>query len=136
MRVRVSAEQPPNAEVRTFSVSRHMLALQQHPLLSITALALAAKVASTTLLKLASRLGPFDSSSEERWDTVYFLKIAREGYQYEQQAAFMPGLPVLMRTAGRFSDHNALLSGMVWSAIAGVGAALCLYKYVKSSGIV
>ena len=33
-----------------------------------------------------------------RWDAVYFLGIAeRGGYAFEQEFAFFPGLPLLMR---------------------------------------
>ncbi|KAI9227415.1 MAG: GPI mannosyltransferase 2 [Piptocephalis tieghemiana] len=32
-----------------------------------------------------------------RWDAVYFVHIAQEGYVYEQEHAFFPGLPLAMR---------------------------------------
>ena len=32
-----------------------------------------------------------------RWDSIYFLKIAHDGYQWEQQYAFFPLYPLLMR---------------------------------------
>ena len=36
-----------------------------------------------------------------RWDAVYFLKLAERGsYAYEQEFAFFPGLPILMRALG------------------------------------
>ncbi|GJJ06428.1 hypothetical protein Clacol_000620 [Clathrus columnatus] len=32
-----------------------------------------------------------------KWDAIHYLHIAQEGYQYEYQFAWMPGLPVLLR---------------------------------------
>ena len=31
-----------------------------------------------------------------KWDAVYFLKIAKEGYTYEQYVAFLPFYPRLL----------------------------------------
>lgn len=35
-----------------------------------------------------------------KWDAVYFLDIAQNGYQYEQNMAFFPLLPLLVRSLG------------------------------------
>ncbi|GMH34304.1 hypothetical protein BSKO_02138 [Bryopsis sp. KO-2023] len=36
------------------------------------------------------------------WDSVYFVRIARCGYEFEQTHAFFPGFPWLVRTFGEF----------------------------------
>jgi phosphatidylinositol glycan class V len=35
-----------------------------------------------------------------RWDAIHYAAIAQNGYQYEQQLAFMPLWPLLMRLCG------------------------------------
>jgi GPI mannosyltransferase 2 len=120
----------------------------EHPRRTISATSLGIKAATTLGLYLAHALPSFDSSSTTlqlaqlepfvRWDTVYFLRIALNGYEHEQQAAFMPGLPGLMRLgaeagrwgrgAGELEVADAVLSGMLASAVAGTVAALCLYR--------
>lgn len=35
-----------------------------------------------------------------RWDSFYFLHIAEEGYVFEQEHAFFPFYPLLVRTLG------------------------------------
>jgi phosphatidylinositol glycan class V len=37
-----------------------------------------------------------------RWDAVFFLDIASNGYRLEQQFAFFPGFPILMRLVAAF----------------------------------
>lgn len=37
-----------------------------------------------------------------RWDAFHYLTIARHGYRYEHQYAFMPGLPILLRILSHF----------------------------------
>ena len=32
-----------------------------------------------------------------RWDSLYFVHIAHQGYIYEQEHAFFPGLPLVAR---------------------------------------
>src|SRR5450759_4777429 len=34
------------------------------------------------------------------WDVAHFLRIARDGYAVTNEAAFFPGLPLLLRAAG------------------------------------
>ncbi|KAH6596542.1 hypothetical protein BASA61_003470 [Batrachochytrium salamandrivorans] len=72
-----------------------------------------------------------------RWDAVYFLSIAESGYTYEQQFAFFPGLPLLMRsfaallrliTGGSMCDQALLaMAGLFVTNMMFVGAAISLY---------
>ncbi|GJE96715.1 glycosyltransferase family 76 protein [Phanerochaete sordida] len=96
---------PPVRDAR----AQHLRALR---LLSLSSLAL-----TIFLTFAASELPLFDSSPHLllpkqqsllrriaqpllRWDTLYFAHIAQEGYVYEQEWAFFPGAPFVMRTAG------------------------------------
>ena len=54
---------------------------------------------------------PFDSShliltesdhAGLRWDAIHYASIAMEGYRYEQQLAFMPLWPLILRISGEF----------------------------------
>lgn len=83
---------------------------------------------------IASSLEPF-----VRWDTVHFVHIALEGYQSDQQTAFLPGLPALMRLGGEavhrvvagrgdVSADEIVLVGIFASAIASTAAAIILYR--------
>ncbi len=35
-----------------------------------------------------------------KWDSIYFMRIAEVGYEYEQQLAFFPLYPLCMRIVG------------------------------------
>ncbi|KAJ9102053.1 hypothetical protein QFC19_004981 [Naganishia cerealis] len=78
-----------------------------------------------------------------RWDALYYVKIAMEGYRYEQELAFLPGWPLCMRTGGevvryirRASSRGAmeldvfdvLVSGIVLANVLSVAAAIAFYK--------
>lgn len=76
-----------------------------------------------TIALLASYLPCFDSSANVllpnesssllkrwiytslRWDAFHFLHIAQEGYQFEYEWAFLPGMPVVLRATGWIFDH-------------------------------
>ncbi|EFJ08558.1 dolichol-p-mannose mannosyltransferase [Selaginella moellendorffii] len=72
------------------------------------------------------------------WDGVYYLRIARCGYEYEQMHAFQPLLPLLMRFLSNTAlrgfvpffgyDETLALSGYVINVMAFVLAALYLYR--------
>ena len=40
------------------------------------------------------------NSAFVKWDSVYFMDIAKNGYRFEHELAFYPGLPVLIRALG------------------------------------
>ena len=67
------------------------------------------------------------------WDSVYFVQIALEGYEYEQSRAFFPGLPLAMRWAARVLGPAAgltrcrvALAGLVITNLAFVASAVLL----------
>ncbi|XP_019445862.1 PREDICTED: GPI mannosyltransferase 2 isoform X2 [Lupinus angustifolius] len=72
------------------------------------------------------------------WDSVYFVRIAQCGYEYEQIYAFLPLLPISISFFSRtvfavfvpFIGHRAVLalSGYVINNLAFVFAALYFYK--------
>lgn len=72
------------------------------------------------------------------WDSVYFVRIAQCGYEYEQFYAFLPLLPLCITLLSRtvfallipVIGYRAVLglSGYVINNIAFVLAAICLYR--------
>ncbi len=113
----------------------------------IALLAVLSRLLALLLLNLLSSLPSFDSShqllsadsasSTLRWDAVHFASIVLNGYQYEQQLAFQPGWPGLMRLAGEgirwvsggeIGVQQVVLAGVVVANIAFVGAAVMLHK--------
>jgi hypothetical protein len=61
------------------------------------------------------------------WDVAHFLRIARDGYVATNEAAFFPGLPLLMHAAGVIGiDMTA--AGMIASVIGSAFAAWALWR--------
>ncbi|KAH8083507.1 GPI mannosyltransferase 2 [Filobasidium floriforme] len=67
-------------------------------------LALSPTGTSDTSDKLAKALEPF-----VKWDNLYFAQIAVRGYQHEQELAFMPIWPLVMRWSGMAVQKLRLL---------------------------
>ncbi|GAA5836386.1 hypothetical protein JCM9279_000371 [Rhodotorula babjevae] len=74
-----------------------------------------------------------------RWDSVHFVNIAVDGYTTEQQTAFMPGLPLVMRVGGEalhwflrrrgpVQGDEVVLAGLLATTLATTAAALCLHR--------
>lgn len=90
-----------------------------------------ASVASAALTIIlmygAAALPPFDSSPNAilpgdsfadrlarpllRWDAFHFVHIAEHDYAYEQEWAFFPGAPLVMKTVASISSLSTLLPG-------------------------
>lgn len=83
------------------------------------------------LLQVSSRLPLFDSSpllvtSSKwaqpllRWDTFHFLHIAEHGYVYENEWAFFPGVPFVIRISAQLLSFpfNSKLNPLVAGALA------------------
>lgn len=134
------------------TTSNSKYALLDRPVLSIVLLSLLLRlVTSLALLATHSSLPSFDASAARlssplnpfyqvfvRWDTVYFLEIAKEGYTQEQRLAFTPGLPILLgggaellrwlKGAKEASVEDSVFFGMISTTFATTGAAVLLYK--------
>ncbi|GFZ43371.1 GPI mannosyltransferase 2 [Saitozyma sp. JCM 24511] len=81
-----------------------------------------------------------------RWDAIHFATIALQGYTFEQQLAFQPGWPLVMRIAGdgvcwarrlfagletddsSLTSNDVVLGGVIAANAAFVGATIMLYK--------
>ena len=50
-----------------------------------------------------------------RWDAVHYVAVAKDGYQYEQQLAWMPLWPLLMRLSGEILALTRDVLGRVFS---------------------
>jgi phosphatidylinositol glycan class V len=75
---------------------------------------------------LAPSAFPSFASTLFRWDAFHFTAISKDGYSYEHQWAFFPGIPSLLRVADRlpalfFDDATSALS---WLALLHVAIAI------------
>jgi len=127
-------------------------AIFTRPILSIVSISLLLRLVTSSLLFVVHRFLPsFDASASRlssplavnyqgfvRWDTVYFLEIARNGYTQEQRLAFFPGLPGVLRSGGELlrwarrsqevSLEDMVVVGVISTTVVTAGAAVLLYK--------
>ena len=120
-----------------------------HHVAIITFLVVVVRIAVSVISVLASSLPAFDSSatlvlrdgrfaSLLRWDLFYFLHIAEKGYVYENEYAFFPGSPLLMRFGSNVLESiglspaekraSLLVSGVVFAFLFNIIAAATLYE--------
>lgn len=72
-----------------------------------------------------------------RWDTGWYLGIATTGYRWtagitgQQNIAFFPAYPILMRIAGRVLRDETLWAGIVISLAAFFGALVYCYQFAR-----
>ena len=158
-----SARRAPPRRLTLILLDSRMLSLQkwldeghQHPTGTLVRASLVLRaVTSLALVLLGSLLPSFETDAAAlahpipwwvtpfvRWDSVHFVNIAVEAYKTEQQTAFMPGLPVLMRGGGKalhwlFRRRGAVrgdevvLVGLLATTLATTAAALCLHRSVS-----
>lgn len=67
-------------------------------------------------------LGPW-----QRWDTLWYLRIAQRGYQARADAAFFPLYPLLVRWLGMLLGGRHLLAALIISNAACLGALVLLH---------
>lgn len=63
------------------------------------------------------------------WDTVYFERISRCGYEFEQYLAFFPGLPLILS----WFSHDvttAVITGLVVTTLSFCLSAVMMYRCV------
>jgi len=69
-----------------------------------------------------------------RWDGGWYRSIAERGYSYapgkECSVPFFPMYPLLMRGLSMLT-RNLLASGMIITALAGIGSALLFYRWCR-----
>lgn len=78
-----------------------------------------------------------------RWDALYYVEIAIDGYRHEQELAFLPGWPLCMRMAGKTVQYirsikgsgpatldvfDVLVGGIVMANVLSVAASVAFYK--------
>lgn len=80
-----------------------------------------------------------------RWDGLYFAQIASNGYEREQELAFFPLWPLLMRWTGTLvwklgrstpamDIQDVMLGGIILANIASVLAVIAFHKSVLPLG--
>jgi phosphatidylinositol glycan class V len=115
---------PTTTTTNALIVHRHQSLLLRFAVLS--------RAVTFLLLQLTVRLALFDASPLLvsagrpflRWDTFHFLHVAEQGYAYEHEWAFFPGVPIVMHAMANLvrlvhtsERHSNLLLGGVAAAI-------------------
>ncbi|KAJ7782962.1 glycosyltransferase family 76 protein [Mycena metata] len=88
-------------------------------------LTLVSRLAPAALLLLARLFSPFDAASGHlllRWDAIHFVHIARSGYVYEHEWAWLPGPPFLLSLL-----PTSVLAPTVLSLALAFDASLTMY---------
>lgn len=103
---------------------------------------------TSIILITPSVFTPFDTSSSLllppqstsltpilSWDSHYFIPIATNGYSFEAQLAFSPGLPLLLNSFHRLLPNRLGVAGVgaILSWCCTTSAAVALYELVSSS---
>lgn len=64
----------------------------------------------------------------QRWDTIWYAKIALEGYAADQAVVFAPLYPLLMRLVSPLTANNVVAAGMLISSVSLLASFILLYR--------
>jgi len=70
-------------------------------------------------------------SSGLRWDAIHFVSISMKGYEFEQQLAFMPFWPLLMRIV---AEGMVRIKGLFATIFGGMAQQRVDYPYIIIAG--
>lgn len=68
----------------------------------------------------------------QRWDTIWYTKIALEGYAADQSVHFPPLYPFLIRIVSPVFANNVVLAGLVISGSATLASFILLYQLARN----
>ena len=69
----------------------------------------------------------------ERFDALWFLRIATDGYRLNDgSAAFFPGFPLAIRGLSPLLGNHPLAAGLVISNLAFLGALACVHAFTRA----
>ena len=64
----------------------------------------------------------------QRWDTIWYSKIALEGYAADERLVFAPLYPLLMRLVSPLTGNNVIAAGLFISSLAVLTSFILLYR--------
>lgn len=64
----------------------------------------------------------------QRWDTIWYVKIAMEGYLVDERLVFAPLYPLLMRLFSPLTGNNFVATGLLISSVASLTSFILLYR--------
>lgn len=64
----------------------------------------------------------------QRWDTIWYAKIALEGYAADERVVFAPLLPLLMRLVSPVTGSNVVAAGLVVASVAAAVSFVLIYR--------
>ncbi|MBI4675638.1 MAG: glycosyltransferase family 39 protein [Chloroflexi bacterium] len=67
----------------------------------------------------------------QRWDTIWYTKIALEGYAADPRIVFPPFYPLLLRGLSPFLGNNFVAAGLVLASIAALASFILLYQLAR-----
>jgi len=67
----------------------------------------------------------------QRWDTLWYTKIAVAGYAADASSHFPPFYPLLIRLVMPLTANNAVAAGLVVSSLAALTAFILLYRLAR-----
>ena len=106
---------------------RRLFAPEQAPRLAVQAWLGSRLVLLITLLVVARTHEWTLTETLTRWDAVHFISLSQHGYQTLTEAAFFPGLPLVMAAFGVIGVPP-VLTGTLLSLVGSGLAAWALYR--------